>query len=137
MDSFRKNKNRKRKWQQEVMTWISKIKKYKRLDKREIKIYYSKLLASNNIFLACLCSFFFLLSQRRNFFFFIRQVTLYIVEVINGFFMTLVLAILKLRLTWRFSLVCFEVKIEFYLLQLLLCKFVYIYTCFSIIIHKQ
>ena len=32
------------------MTWISKIKKYKRLDKRERKVYNSKLLASRNIF---------------------------------------------------------------------------------------
>ena len=43
------------------MTWISKIKKYKRLDKRERKVYNSKLLASRNIFLVfflCFCSFF-------------------------------------------------------------------------------
>ena len=41
------------------MTWISKIKKYKRLDKRERKVDNSKLFASRNIFLAflCFCSF--------------------------------------------------------------------------------
>ena len=50
------------------MTWINKIKKYKRLDKRERKVYNSKLLASKNIFLTCslfgvgslfVCFFFF------------------------------------------------------------------------------
>ena len=127
MDRFRKNKNRKRKWQQEVMTWISKIKKYKGLDKRERKIYNSKLLASNNIFLACLCFFYFI-------FYFIRQDTLYIVEVINGFFMILVLAILKLRLTWRFSLVCFEVKIEFFLLQVIIVAFANLFIYFFLLL---
>ena len=34
---------------------MDKIKKYKRLDKRERKVYNSKLLASRNIFLAFLC----------------------------------------------------------------------------------
>ena len=66
------------------MTWISKIKKYKRLDKRERKVYYSKLLASRNIFLAFLlfCVFVlslfpFLLSWRRNIFFDMIGYTIY------------------------------------------------------------
>ena len=55
------------------MTWISKIKKYKRLDKRKGKVYNFTLLASKNIFLAYLCFysflFPFLLSWRTNLFF--------------------------------------------------------------------
>ena len=42
-------------------------------------------------------------------------ITLYIEEVIDEFHMNLSLKKLKLRLTWKFSYVCFEVKIELFL----------------------
>ena len=48
------------------------------------------------------------------------MIILYIVEVIDEFLMNLTLIELKLNLTWKLIDVCFEVKIGFFLLLVLM-----------------